>query len=500
MKNFIEFIKKNPEMVICSIVSLFFCYGFRIFNYSITIDSVSMAVDYDLMFNTFISSGRFGYALTKKLFGLNQLDSNFSLILMGITILLYSYVMCYVFNTLNKVKTMHKLQNIVFTTMFISAPIFAEQYNYTLQSFEIAFAMLLLAISLYLSVVGITENKRLLNILSILLLTYAVATYQSFVVLYISGAISFYLYISEYSTKKQCHNFALKQLLIWGASLVLYYILNFIIQSMTGMRNTYVGSLILWKTEGIKMCVKNLSYFIFSVMSGKGIFYNSTYIVITIGLICYSIKVFKEKREAWILNIVAIIGLLLSPFLISILMGTAGPIRAQMAIPFVTAFGLSFLLRYLKQNRAIKFIVITYCFFSVFQQCKETSQLFYSDYMRYNQDVQLATEIGYDIQKNYPNENNNLPVIFVGWHQTQLPPSCVKGEIIGHSFFEWGHNSPWGNLPYLLQFFNSLGFRFTPGVVDSAELESTIKNMDTWPKENSIKLINDVVVVKLSDE
>lgn len=216
MKNFIEFIKKNPEMVICSIVSLLFCYGFRIFNYSITIDSVSMAVDYDLMFNTFISSGRFGYALTKKLFGLNQLDSNFSLILMGITIILYSYVMCYVFNTLNKVKTMHKLQNIVFTTMFISAPIFAEQYNYTLQSFEIAFAMLLLAISLYLSVVGITENKRLLNILSILLLTYAVATYQSFVVLYISGAISCYLYISEYSTKKQCHNFALKQLLIWG--------------------------------------------------------------------------------------------------------------------------------------------------------------------------------------------------------------------------------------------------------------------------------------------
>lgn len=57
-----------------------------------------------------------------------------------------------------------------------------------------------------------------------------------------------------------------------------------------------------------------------------------------------------------------------------------------------------------------------------------------------------------------------------------------------------------GKFTILITIFNSLGFRFTPGVVDSAELESTIKNMDTWPKENSIKLINDVVVVKLSDE
>lgn len=137
--------------------------------------------------------------------------------------------------------------------------------------------------------------------------------------------------------------------------------------------------------------------------------------------------------------------------------------------------------------------------FTAYIQAQITAQLFYSDQLRYNEDVRLAYEIHNAIVKINP--EMNLPVAITGKYHTakRFHANFLKGEVIGHSFFEWGYTDE--RAERCLDFMRTLGIQFNSPSEELLEYAINEANsMPSYPAPEYIKKTPNVIVVKLSSE
>jgi len=92
--------------------------------------------------------------------------------------------------------------------------------------------------------------------------------------------------------------------------------------------------------------------------------------------------------------------------------------------------------------------------------------------------------------------NGNYKLVCLGKRETIQTPNIIKQELIGYSIFEWD----WGNPYRIRSFLNIHGNNFLNINHDDIE-KAKIKanNMPIWPNEGSIQLMDNIIVVKLSN-
>lgn len=228
--------------------------------------------------------------------------------------------------------------------------------------------------------------------------------------------------------------------------------------------------------------------------------------VFMIGSIIYS---FKQKN----IN-VFLYALIMSliPFATFILLGNITmPFRAYATLSFLNAMILVLIYICLKERKVIVNVLFWIVALVVVYQAQELNQIFYTEHLKFQKDKFYAYELMYDIKKL---GLENKPIIFVGTvEDIKLRHNYIESPELNISSFNWDRYDSFEseisvNRPY--GFLRELGFDvkdYTAVYLDSMseydtlinEIKTNTKNMDIYPRENSIKDFDKYVIIKIGE-
>ena len=403
--------------------------------------------------------------------------------------------------------------------MWISHPVLAEQFYFSLQSMEICICFLLTAGALALSRLWVEKRMKgrfLLFPAAVALLLVTFSGYQIFVALYIFGVVTMLLLrtVREFTSEEE---FSVK--CFWksiGGYLLLFlaaFVINFTITKLFFSNSDYLQDQILWGRIDFTDNIRNILHHMRQVLTGAGsIFYHWGYGLLCVTSFLLLLRLIWHHRRRGKLRILLLLfvycAVMLMPFLMTLIMGGAPVIRSQLILPVMTGF-LAYLniallqQAELPQGRAelcAAAVVVLISAAGGLAQAKTTEALYYTDRCRYEQDVALAETL---IKRLKLVNRWNLPVVFVGSIEFEPNNACVEGEIIGRSFFDYDTEVEpldYWSTRRILGFLHTLGADYEQ--VPADRMEEALKYstyMAMWPEENCVEIWDDIVVVKLSD-
>ena len=204
--------------------------------------------------------------------------------------------------------------------------------------------------------------------------------------------------------------------------------------------------------------------------------------------------------------ILVCLGCLTAPFLLTVFLGTPPSHRADIAVPFMVAFLLQYIMMRLSKNnkKMLQYterVCVCFLVVVVYYQSVESARLLYTEYVQNVEDMRVAIKISDRIDQLDLGENPEEPVVFVGHREANLNDSCVKKqdfELIGYSFFEISFSTNHGTW-VMNHYMNTLGYKYNlPTQEQMTEAEEYAKNMPVFPDNGSVVKYKDMIIVKLS--
>lgn len=489
----LEFLRKNKYPIIIIFIIGLFAYSVKLFTYSISIDTEILIYTPEKILDSWIAIGRWALVGTKQLFHFIPINIYLTNIF---TFLIFFISIIFWFINFDKLfKKDNKFAKTVFGLIIITAPIFAEQFYFSLQSVEVAIAFLEIAVAVYFQEKWITENKIWAIFPTIILVTLSFGCYQAFIPLYIS--ICVFDYIVKYNEKVDIKRI-LKYLLIFILSFGINIIIDKIFKNVNQISdNGYLFSQIAWGTERKINTIQKIALAIKDTFLGNGIHetiaYGVIFILMTL-VVSNKIK-FKENKFFYLVYIFFFV---ISPFITVIIKGTPEVVRARFATPFVTGFAFYYVLIN-QENKEILNMAKIVAIYTIIVQTIITFLLFYSDYQRYCEDVNIANKISEDLEKL----DITKPIYIMNSFNSQN--LLLKGDGLGESFFIHDSNSEIGCTGRAIKFMKILGNdkinRISAEQVPEArkELEEKILNeeidLKAYPEEGYIIELDDYIIV-----
>lgn len=504
-----EYIKKNTNIWILIFLWNCLCHASMLLSSSIGIDTEDIITLKDLFYGGWLETGRQGLVLLKLLtdtYTFNPyLSGMITLIMLTAAGIMWTYLFTYISGRENKAAI------VSFSMLLTVSTIFTEQMYFKLQCMEISIALVLMAVSLLM----ICKKKYVISFMLNLVLF---SVYQVMVALFIFGA-SACIFISCFCTfnnsdKEKATN-VWKKAVGFLTVFVISFLTNQIITACFFSGSDYLASQIGWFTNPFGVCVANIVQHIKEVLFGMQIYYVKTFSIYCFLMLAAVVFILiKEKKQRTlsenILAVLSLVLLYLSPFYMTLLCGQAPVMRSQLVLPFTVAFmsyALFLLVQKYKNIYSAKTAKITWTvllligFMTGYLQLKYTMQLNYTDSVRYASDVRVAESM-IDRIDSFQNEERSLPVVVIGSLPAQLNNSCIRGEVIGYSFFEWDTQvEPYGyfNTRRVLGFMHTLGVNYRQGDMEQTQkaLEYS-QNMSCWPTKDYVELYDDIIIVKLN--
>jgi len=165
---------------------------------------------------------------------------------------------------------------------------------------------------------------------------------------------------------------------------------------------------------------------------------------------------------------------------------------------------LAFMTFYLINTYKKKCAIVVACLalFITIYQARVTSHLFYSDQMRYGEDIRLANDIKHLVEQAQV-DNKNKPVVLFGNYKISKcfrnDSNFLPGEAIGHSVFDFAAN-PIQTTENGLGFMKTLGISFKlPNRDQLARATKESETMPSYPDSKCVRLMEDYVVVKIAE-
>jgi hypothetical protein len=192
------------------------------------------------------------------------------------------------------------------------------------------------------------------------------------------------------------------------------------------------------------------------------------------------------------------IGIPLCIILLAVMGGNQPPTRTLYALPLASAFMLFYLIRICKKKTVA--VVTCLSLLVAAYQAQISAQLFYSDQVRYNEDVRFAYELNNLITQVQP-DDKKLPVVLIGMYQgaKRFQTNFIQGEFIGRSIFEWS-DKPSDITVSGINFMRSLGINYE--IAEENQIEQALKEavlMPPYPDPGCVKRMQDYIVVKMSE-
>lgn len=510
---------RNHIMVIGLFV--FLIHGAKLNNDIIGIDTEDLIYLGDGFYGGWLQSGRYGLVALKYLLGNAQFNPYFTgamtLILLAVAVSVFFML----FDRITDTKTSGTVKILSWALggfLWISHPVLVEQLYFSLQSMEICIGIILTAVALYLSYCMANRFHVGYAVFSVLLLLITFSTYQVFVVLYIFGACVILLLQAlrdageeDISGKK-----LLKCVIPYGLVFFVAFFLNTLITKLFFGSSEYLQNQISWGNESFKDCIHAIVGHVLKTFSGyDSIFYNAGLGVLAVFnfilLIGYLRKVCKGKKCAGVVIVLFYMAVMVTPFMMTFVLGNAPAIRSQLVLPAIMGFMGYLCVRLIIYHEKAEFkkiwtkvavvCCLVVCLVSGVSQAKVSASLYYTDRCRYEHDAALARDLIQRIEKiNF--DGYSLPVVVIGKREFVGSNACVIGEIVGCSFFDYDTEvepvSFWSTRR-ILGFMHNFGANWSQVPVERIEeaMEHSLY-MPGWPYENCVQEIDGMIIVKLS--
>ena len=211
-----------------------------------------------------------------------------------------------------------------------------------------------------------------------------------------------------------------------------------------------------------------------------------------------------------------LLGVVLSPFFLTFVMGIGQPYRAQLTLPLANGvlwlFGIHVISQELKGSwkKLTRILLTTIGGIMIFLIIAPMMRLFYTRDVIGKADEMTAGMIVKELGQ-IASANDGKPVIFIGHRDAMINNACYDNGLAQYgcstyavfSAFEMDHTFE----PYyffsshrILGFFRTLGFQTFQGpsseMMPSAYKDS--EDMPVWPIEGSVREFDDYIIVKLS--
>jgi hypothetical protein len=535
---FCTFCRNNIPLIIAVSITLFFTYGIRLFWYSIGNDTELFMIDKSSALNWSIAIGRFGFAALSKLWYIREFNPFTAFFTAFCLIWFFTISWCYIIAIFSR-DTGRNNKLIPFALLFMTMPVWAEQFYFLLQAAENALILSLCPYVIYLLFKGFLDHEKGKIICASILLVFMTSVYQAIVPMFCCGVFACFLLLQEYSDyqpqvyRKLCLGLFIA---LAGSLAVYFFIDRIIIPGIFRVKKAdYLDSMIQWGRLDVKVIFLNLLLFCYITTIGhiplvQNIVHPlmarhaaigtqtaellahmariSGNVLLLPATVFFLIKITAIMRKTIpqgrrLLYFLAGIGVPLSIIFLFLLGGDWPSIRSWYALPLAAAFILFFVIRTLKKKAAM--VVACLTLLVAAYQAQITAQLFYSDQMRYNEDVRLAYEFNNLILQVQP-AGRMLPVVLFGRYQTasRFHTNFLGGDTIGLSAF--GIHNLMGSIhgvtvtTHGLAFMRSLGLNYD--MPDEDQFEQAFReaaSMPSYPAPGCVRRMGDFIVVKISD-
>ena len=533
LKGFCNFCRNNIPLILAVSVTLFFTYGIRLFWYSIGIDTELFMADKAGILKWDINIGRFGLALLSKIWYIKEFNPFTAFFTAFCMIWFFTISWCYIIAIFCR-NTGRNNKLIPFALVFMTMPVWAEMFYFSFMAAETAFIIGLCPYVIYLLYKGFLNGEKGKIICASILLVFMTSVYQAIAPLFCCGVFVCFVLLQEQTDyePRVYRNLCLKLfIMLVGAMAVYLFIDRIVIPVFFHIeKSAYVDDMNQWGQVPVKQNILNILFFGYTITIGhtplvqsivnpiiasyartgmraveivanlSRVTGNVLLLPVTVLFLVRIITVMRRTISSGrkLLYTLAGIGIPLCIMLLAIMGGNRPPARSLYALPLVFAFMLFYLI--LSYKKKIAVFIACLALFTAVYQAQITAQLFYSDQMRYNEDVRLAHELNDLITQVQP-DNEELPVALIGRYQAAsvFRTNFLQGEVIGHSYYEWG-TKPSDTTGRGLAFMKSLGFYYD--MPDADQLDQAYKEaalMPTYPDPDCVKRMQDFIMVKISE-
>lgn len=481
--------EKDIKMYFFTFFLSLVAYGFALSNYTLSVDN-----EIPILSDFALDMGRWGQNLIRyHLF--NGHLQYFTLIL-GLFFFSVSAV---------RLSKLFKFENIYayfFCGLFITIPQISYQVVFYMMSDIAGLGVLLSVISVEIFIKNIENSSKIklffYLLLSSLIIMFATSMYQILILFPVTiYVIHFFqkLHNEDFNQKKEIKN------LFVFAGLILFSIVLYSISVKIICPPIKDSGYLLSFTSGNSNNMISMFFDIW-INNLKGNFYygEKLFIIVPLISVILLIRFFIEKKY-FILKLLVLFFLILSPFLVSLFISNGyHPPRIYVTTGIIFAFLIVFFIKSFNIN---KYNYISSTFISLIIICNIyfITNLFYTCNKIYLYDKRNSEKMYDLILKKYPNfETTEKVVYFYGFFDFEYHQKfrLDKSEIFGGSVFHWGEADN-----YRVNNFFKLSNIGDFNMINKEQYDSvkdSISNMAVWPNEESIKMINGVVIVKLGDK
>lgn len=129
--------------------------------------------------------------------------------------------------------------------------------------------------------------------------------------------------------------------------------------------------------------------------------------------------------------------------------------------------------------------------------------MYYADDLRNDMDINLANEIYKDVSAEVENISDYY-IMIIGRNNQQLPASALSGEVMGVSLFNFNSEIEpkyFWSTDRIVQIWKIEGKQSVKGANYANKALEYVNNneMKSYPQKGYIKIIDDLIIVKLSD-
>ncbi|MFY7743625.1 MAG: glucosyltransferase domain-containing protein [Flavobacterium sp.] len=479
---------KNYKLLVFTCIIAILTYGFALTNFTITIDNET-----PIHPNFGLEFGRWGQNLILyHLFNghLQYFTLLTSLILFSISAL-----------RLAKIFKLDNTSSYIFCALFLTFPQISYQVVFAMMADIAAIGVLLSVFCVEFFIKGLeSKNNRnkLINFLwATLLFTFNTSIYQAFVI--IPPTIYFLLFFQNsfkenFNLKTEIKNIFLFSFIVLIS--VILYVISVKIICPPIDSNGYITSFVSGGSSNhfIDFCLIWYNNLMGSFYVGE-----KTFIIIPLISLVLIIH-FIVNRKMILVKIMTLLLILLIPFLSSFFI-TNGyhPPRIYVTSNLIYAFIIAFAINYFKifNYNLTKISVAIIATVNIYY----VTTLFYTANKIFKHDVRIAEKIDTIILSKYPNfPLTEKKVFFFGYFPYEYHNNLRldKSEIFGGSFYSWDN----GNNYRIINFFKVAevaDYSILNSKEELNKVQDSISTMPVWPNSNSIKMINDIIVVKLGE-
>ncbi len=491
----------NRHVFIWTFMLAVIAYGYELFNFSLSPDEELNSFIKAADATVYPEVGRWGIYFLRQLLSADSVLPYFPFLIAILCLAASAAVFITQFR-------MNLYAKLIFAIVFVTHPIHTYYLGFNTSNMYYTIGMLLTVLA-FLAYSELVSGKRpviLLGLISVVLLMFGLSMYQSHLAFFIVLGL-FFLFYHEYQSKAFTpKTIAVKILYLISigiVAVVIYQVINLatkyiVLGSIHSNSGGYLDKMYAWDKKSISEILKSLYSGILNYFTAKHYYGGiSGYTVVGIvPVIIYYILKRNAPAGQKLMVLLLLVLLFFAPFTIVVLNGMPLPVRTLMAFPLM--LGLIWAFGYDYSPRWLRTMMLVFAIYLLLNNTYTNTRLFYASRVSWEADRNMAvriTERVYDL--DLPTGEEATSVVFAGSYDHQANVLFLKSDIHGASFFAWDNGASYR----IRAFFRMLGINDFD-IIDysrAQHLSGEISRMPNWPERESVKLIGDIVVVKLSE-